>query len=173
MLREILTGVSRIAVLFQPSDPIPAHWRELKRLQPVLGLSVQRVPVGRVEEPDAAFETVVRGRAQALLVFPTNRLIAEPVRIADLARRHRVATVFEFSHHVGADGLLSYGGSIGEWIGETLPMYVDKVLKGTKPGELPILQSTRFILGVNLKTARMLGIDIPRAILGRADLVIE
>jgi len=173
LLRELLPGLSRVAVLYQPSDPIPAHWRELERLQPMLGLALQRVPVERAEELEAAFETIVRERAQAVFVFPTNRMIGEKVRIAELARRHRVATVFEFALHVVAGGLLSYGGSVSEWLGETAPLYVDKLLKGAKPGELPIVQPTRFELVVNLKTARALGMNIPWALLGRADRVIE
>jgi ABC-type uncharacterized transport system substrate-binding protein len=81
--------------------------------------------------------------------------------------------VFESAIHVDAGGLLSYGGSIGEWLGKTAPMYVDKILKGTKPGELPIVQPTQFELVVNLTTARALGISIPRSLLNRADRVIE
>lgn len=173
LLREILPGLSRIAVLYQPSDAIPAHWRELERLQPILGLALQRAPVEQAAELEAAFESIVRERAQALFVFPTNRMIGERVRIAELARRHRVATVFEFALHVEAGGLLSYGGSVSEWLGETAPLYVDKLLKGAKPGELPIVQPTRFELVVNLKTARALGINIPGALLSRADRVIE
>lgn len=173
LLREILPGVSRVAVLYQPSDPIPAHWRELERLQPVLGLALQRVPVEQAEELEVAFKTIVRERAQALFVFPTNHIINERVRIAELARRHRVATVFEFALHGEAGGLLSYGGSVGEWLGETAPTYVDKVLKGAKPGELPIVQPTRFELVVNVKTARALGMNILPSLLGRADRVIE
>jgi ABC-type uncharacterized transport system substrate-binding protein len=173
LLREILPGLTRLAILYQPSDPIPAHWRELERLQPMLGLALQRLPLERAEELEAAFAAIVRERAQALFVFPANRMIAERVRIAELARRHQIATVFESAIHVDAGGLLSYGGSIGEWLGKTAPMYVDKILKGTKPGELPIVQPTQFELVVNLTTARALGISIPRSLLNRADRVIE
>jgi len=173
LLREILPDLSRLAVLYQPDDPIDAHWRELERLQPQLGLTLQRLPLLRGETLEALFEAAVRERAQALFVFPTNRLIAERIRIAELARLHRIATVFEFSHHVAAGGLLSYGASMGEWLGRTAPMYVDRILRGAKPGELPVVQPTRFELVVNLTTARALGVTIPQSILLRADRVIE
>jgi putative ABC transport system substrate-binding protein len=173
LLREILPRLSRLAVLYEPNDPIDAHWRELERLQPKLGLAFQRVPVGRADELEAAFETIVRERAHAVFVFPTNRMIAERVRIAELARRHSIATVFELSFHVEAGGLLSYGASVSEFLGKTAPMYVDKILRGAKPAELPIVQPTRFELVVNLKTARAIGIKVPQSILQRADRVIE
>lgn len=131
------------------------------------------MPVGRPEELEAAFEAIVRERAQALYVFPSNRIIAERVRIAELARRHRTATVSSFSSSVEAGGLLSYAGSLSELFGKITPAYVDKILKGAKPAELPIAQPTQFELVVNLKTAREISIKIPRLILLRADRVIE
>ncbi len=94
LLKAILPSLSRLAVLYQPDDPIDAHWRELERLQPMLGLVFQRSPVRRAEELEGAFQAIVRERADALFVFPTNLIINERVRIAELARKHRVATVF-------------------------------------------------------------------------------
>jgi len=173
LLREILPDLSRLAVLFEPHDPIDSHWRELKRLQPQLGLSLQPLPLLSGEPLEASFEAAMRERAQALFVFPTNRLIAERVQIAELARRHRIATVFEFEMDVVVGGLISYGASGVEWLGKTAPMYVDKILKGAKPGELPVVQPTQFKLFVNLTTSRALGLTIPPAILLRADRVIE
>jgi len=161
------------AVLYEPGDPIDSHWRELERLQPVLGLSYQRLPVARAEELEAAFDALARERAQALFVFPTNRMIAEAARIAELARKHRVASAFEFSLHADAGGLLSYGGSVNEWFGKSVPLYVDKILKGAKPAELPIIEPTKFELVVNLRTANALGLEIPQSLLHRADRVIE
>ena len=173
LLREIVPDLSRLAILYEPNDPIDAHWRELERLQPMLGLTFLRLPIERAEDLGAAFEAIVRDRAQALFVFPTNRMIGERVGIAELARKHRIPTVFEFSWHADAGGLLSYGASVGEFIGKTAPMYVDMILKGAKPAELPIVQPTRFELVVNVKTARALGIKIPQSLLHRADRVIE
>jgi len=173
LLREILPDLSRLAVLYEPHDPIDSHWRELKRLQPRFGLTLQPLPLLKGETLEASFEAAVRERAQALFVFPTNRLIAERVQIAELARRYRIATVFELEMHVLAGGLISYGASGAEFVGKTAPMYVDKILKGAKPGELPVVQPTQFKLFVNLTTARALGLTIPPSILLRADRVIE
>jgi putative ABC transport system substrate-binding protein len=172
-LKEMVPGLSRVAVLYEPSDPIDAHWRELERLQPLLGLSYQRLPVARAEELESAFDALARERAQALFVFPTNRMIAEAARIAELARKHRVASAFEFPLHADAGGLLSYGGSVNEWWGKLVPLYVDKILKGAKPAELPIIEPTQFELVVNLRTAHALGLEIPQSVLHRADRVIE
>lgn len=173
LLREVVPGLSRLAVLYQPSDPIATEWRELERLQPMLGLALQRIPVERAEELDAAFEAIVRERAQAIYVFPSNRMIADRIRIAELARKHRIATLSAFSINVEAGALLSYGATQAEWLGKSLPAYVDKILKGAKPADLPIVQPTQFELFVNATTARTLGIKLPQSLLLRTDRVIE
>ena len=173
LLKEIRPGLSRLGVLYQPDDPIDAHWRELERLQPVFGLVLQRLPVRRVEELEAAFEASVRERAHAVFVFPTNLMISQSARIAELARKHRMATVFEFPWHVEAGGLMSYGGDFYEFINTIAPTYVDKILKGVEPGKLPIVQPSRFELVVNLKTAQVIGVSIPASLLARAHRVIE
>jgi putative ABC transport system substrate-binding protein len=173
LLKEIVPGLSRLAVLYEPDDPIASHWRELERLQPLLGLSYQRLPVARAEELEAAFDALGRERAQALFVFPSTRMIAHATRIAELARQQRVASVFEFPLHVEVGGLLSYGGSINEWYGKVVPQYVDKILRGAKPAELPIIEPTQFELVVNLRTVHALGLEIPQSLLHRADRVIE
>jgi putative ABC transport system substrate-binding protein len=173
LLRGILPGLSRLAILVQPDDPIAETMSELERLQPKFGLALQRVPVARAEDFDAAFEAMVREHAQAVYVLPTHLMTGQRLRIAELARKHRIATVSEFSFHVDAGGLMSYGGAMSEWLGKIIPTYVDKILKGAKPGDLPVVQPTQFELVVNLKTAQALGIKIPQSILARADRVIE
>jgi putative ABC transport system substrate-binding protein len=173
LLREIRPDMSRIAVLHDANDPIPAIWRELERLQPILGISLQRLPVGLADGLDAAFESMVRERAQAVYVIPDNRMMTETARIAELARKYRLATIFEYPFGVEAGLLLSYGASIPEVLGKTVPMYVDKILKGAKAGDLPVVQPTLLNLVVNLKTAREIGIKIPQSIILRADRVIE
>lgn len=173
LLRDVVPRLSRLAVLYQPDDPLESVWRELERLQSVLGYSCQRLPVVRAEELEAAFDALTGQRAQALFVFPTNRMLAETARIAELARKHRVASMFEFAFQAEAGGLLSYGASVGEFFGRSIPRYVDKILRGAKPGELPIIQPTQFELVVNLATARAIGVEIPQSLLFRADRVIE
>lgn len=172
-LREIVPRLSRLAVLYQPDDPLPSHWRELERLQSVFGFTCQRLPVVRPQDLEAAFDALTRERAQALFVFPTNFMLAETARITELARKHRVASVFEFAFQAEAGGLLSYGVSVRDFYGKSIPLYVDKILRGARPAELPIIQPTRFELVVNLATARALGLEIPQSLLLRADRVIE
>jgi putative ABC transport system substrate-binding protein len=173
ILKEMLPEMTRLAILYQEDDPIPAHWRELERLQSRFGFVLQRVSVQRSAELEPAFEAMAKGRAQALFVFPTNRLVADGFRISELARKHRLPSVFEFAAFVEAGGLLSYGASVEEWMGRTISTYTDRILKGARPGDLPVVQPTLFELVVNLKTAREIGISVPRSILLRADRVIE
>lgn len=173
LLREIQPDLSRLAVLDESNEPIPENWSELERLQPKLGLTLQRLQVANAEALEAAFEAMMRERAQAVYVFPTHLTLGQRARIAELARKHRIATVSEFSVNAEAGGLLSYGASTREYLGNTAPMYVHKILKGAKPADLPIVQPTQFELVVNLKTAKALGISIPQSLLLRADRVIE
>ncbi len=173
LLRELQPKLSRLAVLHNPNDPIPAIWRELERLQPIMGLSLQRLPITRAEDLGAAFAAMERERAQALYVFPDNQMIGEAQRIAELARKHRLPAAFDFAFGADAGFLIAYGANVEEFLGNTVPAYVDKILKGSKPGDLPIAQPTRLSLVLNLKTAREIGIRIPQSMLLRADRVIE
>lgn len=173
ILKAILPQLSRLAVLYQTEDPIESHWRELERLQPIFKLTYQRLPLTRAEELGAAFAAITREHADAVLVFPANLMIGERVRIAELALEHRVPSLFEFAFHVEAGGLLSYSASASEWLGKTAPFYVDKILKGARVGELPVVEPTEFEFVLNMKTARTLGLTIPQSILARADRVIE
>jgi putative ABC transport system substrate-binding protein len=173
LLKVIVPGLSRLAVLYEPDDPIDSHWRELNRLQPVLGLTYQRLPVARDDDLAPAFDAMVREGAQAVFVFPTNRMIGQSANIAELARKRRIPSVFEFALHVDDGGLFSYGGSMEEWYGKSMPQYVDKILKGARPGDLPILQPIRFELVVNLRTSRAIGLEVPQSVLLRADRIIE
>jgi putative ABC transport system substrate-binding protein len=173
LLKEIVPGLSRLAVLYEPAVPIESHWRALERLRSGLELSYQRLPVANEDDLEAAFDALKGERAQALFVFPTELMIRRAVRIGDLARTHRIPSVFEFAFHADAGGLLSYGGSVDEWSGKSIPLYVDKILRGAKPAELPIIEPTQFELVVNLRTARAIGLEIPQSLLHRADRVIE
>ena len=173
LLKEFQPGLTRLAVLHDANDPIPAIWRELERLQPALGLSLQRLPVKSAEEIEPAFEAMARERAQALFVFPDNRMLAEHPRVAGLTRKYRLPAAYEYAIGAEAGFLFSYGASVVEFAGQTVPGYVDRILKGAKAGDLPIVQPSRFVLVVNLKTAREIGVKVPQSILLRADRVIE
>jgi putative ABC transport system substrate-binding protein len=173
LLKEIVPELSRLAVLYEPAIPIESHWRALEHLQSGFALSYQRLPVSNEDGLEAAFDALQREGAQAVFVFPTELMIRQAIRLGDLARKHRIASVFEFAFHVDAGGLLSYGGSVDEWSGKLIPLYVDKILRGAKPAELPIVEPTQFELVVNLVTARAIGVDIPQSVLHRANRVIE
>jgi putative ABC transport system substrate-binding protein len=172
LLREIVPGFARLAVLYEPDDQLDTHWQELERLQSKIGVTLQRLPVRRSEDLDSAFTSMARERAQAVFIFSSNRMVAEMTKIANLARTLRIASVAEFSGYANRGGLITYGGSIGEFQ-RNLVMYIDRILKGAKPGDLPVLQPTQFELVVNLKTAREIGITIPQSILIRTDRVVE
>jgi len=136
------------------------------------GLTIHRVAVGSAAGLEAAFAAVVRGRAGALIIVSTARLFPYRKRIAELAVKHRLPTVAGLREYVEAGGLASYGTDYPDLF-RRAAVYVDKILKGAKPGDLPIEQPTKFELVINLKTAKALGLTIPQSLLGRADEVIQ
>jgi putative tryptophan/tyrosine transport system substrate-binding protein len=125
--------------------------------------------------PDAlegAFETAVRSRAGAIVVFGDPLTFIHRTRIAELAAKHRLPALYLFRESVEAGGLMAYGPSFPD-LGRRAATYVDKILKGAKPADLPVEQPTKFELVINLKTAQALGLTIPQSLLLRADQVIE
>ena len=136
-----------------------------------LGLELQRVNAGGPKEFDAAFSTIVKGRAGALSVFDDSMLIGQARRVADLAARNRLPTI-GFSELVEAGGLMSYGVNFPD-LWRRAATYVDKILKGTKPADLPVEQPMRFEVVINMKIAKALGITFPPSIMVRADQVIQ
>jgi putative ABC transport system substrate-binding protein len=118
------------------------------------------------------FEAMQRRRADTLLVLPSPMFFAERRRLAELAARHRLPAVYETRDFVDAGGLMSYGPSFPD-MHRRAATYVDKILKGAKPGDLPMEQPTKFDFVINLKTAKALGLTIPPAVLARADAVIQ
>ncbi len=173
LLKQAVPGLARVAVIFDPATP--SHGPGLKAVEaagPALGLQVQPVAVGSATEFDAAFSAIARERADAVLVLSTAIFIAEEKRLAELALTHKLPSVFGPRHHVAAGGLLSFGPDrVDLW--RRGAIYVDKILKGAKPADLPVQQPTKFELVVNLKTAKALGLIIPQPFLLRADEVIE
>ncbi len=139
-----------------------------------LGLALHRVNARLPEELDGAFAAIVSARADAVLV-ENDALFTEPRNsrtIADMARRHRLPTICENRVLAASGSLLSYGASVPAMF-EYSATYVDKILKGARPGELPVEQPTKFELVLNLKTAKAIGLEIPPILLARADEVIE
>jgi putative ABC transport system substrate-binding protein len=175
LLKEALPAVSRIAALWNPATGNPATVSPLKATEEaarVLGLQLRPVAVAAPDEITAGFEAAVGSGAEALVVLPDGMFWNERERIVGLAARHRLPAIYEEREYANDGGLLSYGRNVSENFRQAAG-YVDKILKGAKPGDLPIQQPTRFELVVNLKTAQSLGLTIPPSILDRADEVIE
>ena len=176
LLRDTVLGVRRIAVLLDTTGPahrvaeapsaIEAAARSL-RVQTVIAR------VGGVEEIGRAFDTVLRDRPGALLPFTTSPLFYRQAgRIAELAAKNRLPAIYESSELVHAGGLMSYGASYPDLMRRAAG-YVDKILKGAKPADLPVEQASTFELVINLKTAKALGLTIPQLVLIRATEVIQ
>ena len=173
LLKQAVPRATRIAVLWHPATP--SHGPGIKSVEAaasVLGVQVQSLPVRSPDDFEDAFSAMARERADALLVLAASPFYVAQRQLGDLAVRHRLPTMFGVRAHAEAGGLLSYGADYADLFRRSAA-YVDKILKGANPAELPIDQATRFEMVVNLKTARALGITIPQSILVRADEVIQ
>ena len=175
LLKEAVPSVVRVAVLFDPATP--SHGPGLRAVEaagPALGrMQIQPVAARSATEYDAAFATMVRDHADAVLVLLSTPLfIAGAKRLAELALTHKLPSLFGPRHHVEAGGLMSYSPDRND-LWRRAAIYVDKVLKGASPADLPVQQPTKFELVINLKTAKALGFTVPLPLLGRADEVIE
>ena len=171
LLKEAIPNVSRVALLCRP-EIAPAVLTAAEAAARKLGLTVRTLKVAEAAEFENAFKTARSERAGAIQVLPSPYFAAERARLAELAARYRLPAVYEFRNYVEDGGLMSYGPSIDEMFHRTAS-YVDRILKGAKPGDLPIERPTKFELVINLKTAKALGLTIPPSVLGRADQVIE
>ena len=173
LLKEAVPGLSRLAVIWDPATP--SHEPGLRAVEaagPSLGVQVQPVSVRSANEYDSAFMTIVRDRADAVLVLSTPLFIAGAQPLAELALAHKLPSLFGPKHHVTAGGLMSYSPDRADnW--RRGAIYVDKILRGAKPADLPVQQPTKFELVINLKTATALGLTVPQSLLARADEVIE
>jgi len=174
LLRDISPGVRRVAVLANPGGS-PAYPQMLEATRAAarsLGLELQLLEVREAEEFDGAFAAMARERARALLVMGHPLFFLHRARLADLAVRNRLPSMSTQEQWVDAGGLMSYGPNFVD-ISRRGAVYVDRILKGAKPGDLPIEQPTNLSLVLNLKTAKTLGLTIPTAVRQRADGVIE
>jgi putative ABC transport system substrate-binding protein len=173
MLKETVPSIQRVAVLYNPFDPNKAE--EVRQMQipaRTLGITLRAVEAGEAGAFESAVDAGVRERADALIVLPDPLTLNERRRIADLAAKHRLPAMYGFKEYVMAGGLMSYGTMQTDLYRRALA-HVDKILKGTKPADLPVEQPTRFELVINLKTAKALGLTIPQSILGRADELVQ
>jgi putative ABC transport system substrate-binding protein len=174
LLRELLPAARRVAMLMNPTNPInlSSTLAEVEQAARDLALQIQIVNASTSHEIDAAFAALSRERPDALFVAPDGFFTSRRVQLAALAARHAIPTSFSVREHVEAGGLMSYGASLTDAYRQ-LGVVTGRILKGTKPADLPVEQSTKFELVINAHIARMLGLTVPDTLLARADEVIE
>jgi putative ABC transport system substrate-binding protein len=145
---------------------------ETERAAQRLGVELQRLDVHTAVDFTERFEAAKRGQAQAIDVLPSAFFNSHRARIVELAAKHRIPTIYAHRDYVDAGGFMAYGPNLLD-LARRAATYVDKILKGVKPGDLPIEQPTKFELLINVKTAKALGLTIPQPLLLRADQVLE
>ena len=174
LLHEMIPNATSLALLINPTSPnlAEAQSRDLQAAARSRGLQLQVLQASTDRDFDTAFASVARLRASGLVISSNSFFFSRSDQLAELATRYAVPTIFGFREFVAAGGLMSYGGSLQEsfrWVG----VYTGRILRGEKPGDLPVQQSTKVELFINLKTAQALGIEVPPTLLTRADEVIE
>ena len=173
LLKEIAPKVRRVAILSNPASPVqPLFIREVKVAARSLGVQLQLLEARGPNEFDGAFAAMAKERVGALLLVADSIFILHRTRLADLAARSRLPAAYGGRENVEAGGLMSYGPSVRDLF-RRAATFVDKILKGAKPADLPVEQPTKFELVINLKTAKALGLTIPPSVLIRADEVIQ
>jgi len=173
ILKEALPQTTRIGILWNPTTP--SHGPAVRAVEAAgqkLGVQLLLVPARSVEEFDGAFSTMTRERMGSLLVIGSPLAFSQRVPLAELALKHRLPGMFQSRENVEAGGLMSYGVDYND-LHRRAALYIDKILKGVKPADLPVEQASKYELIINLKTANTLGLAIPESLLLRADKVIE
>ena len=173
LLKEMVPWVSRVAVLWDPDyADVTADWRELRTTASAKSVTLGPVEVRDRADLDRAFATMVRQRAEAVITFSDTMTYNYSAQVAELALRNKLPLMSPFREIPEAGGLMSYGPSIPDMF-RRAASYVDKILKGSKPADLPVEQPTKFEFVLNLKTAKALGLTVPLTLQARADEVIE
>jgi len=173
LVTEAVPKTSRIAVLAVSQSPShPRYWREMQGAAGAVKLTLQRQEVAGRDDIELAFSRLVDDRAQGLIVLPSALFDAHRTQIVSLAAKHRLPAMYPDSQYVKAGGLMSYAADNSD-LDRRVATYVDRLLKGAKPGDLPIQQPTKFELVINLRTATALGLMIPASVLLRAHQTIE
>ena len=173
LLRELLPTAARIGLLVNPTNPnVEGATKDVTAAAPAIGVEIEVVQASDSREIEAAFATLVRNRADALVVGPDPFFASRRLQLATLAMRHAIPAVYNAREFVEAGGLMSYGTNLTE-VHRQLGAYAGRILKGDKPAELPVVQSTKFEFVINLITAKALGLEVPPTLLARADEVIE
>ncbi|HEY3305271.1 MAG TPA: ABC transporter substrate-binding protein [Candidatus Binatia bacterium] len=174
LLRKVVPGLSRVAFLWNPDvRGAVLDYNETEGAARSLGLQLQSVEVVRSEDFDRAFSAVTKGRSQAFIMPARNPVgFANRGQIASFAQKNRLPSMYGQEEYVDAGGLMSYGPNNAD-LWRRSATYVDKILKGAKPADLPVERPTKFELVINLKTAKQIGLTIPPSVLARADKVIK
>jgi putative ABC transport system substrate-binding protein len=176
LLKRAVPGVSRVAVLWQPGAAgertVKDILKEAEVAARALGVRLQFVEARGPADIDRAFSDMTGARADALTVLPGAMFVNERRRLVDLAAKNRLPAVYGLREYVDTGGLMAYGPNLVD-LYRRVATYVDRIVKGTKPGDLPVEQPTKFELVINLKTAKTLGIAIPQSVLGLANEVIQ
>jgi putative ABC transport system substrate-binding protein len=173
LLKEIMPRLSRVAVLGSSTRSGTAQaLQETEVAAGAFGVKIQYLDILGSQDVESAFREANKGRAEAVLVLQSAVINAHRKQIADLATKHRLPAIYNVAEFVAAGGLMTYGVSITD-LHRRAAGYVDKILKGAQPGDLPIEQPTKFELVINLKTAKQIGLTIPPNVLARADRVIK
>jgi putative tryptophan/tyrosine transport system substrate-binding protein len=173
LLRELVPGGVRVAVFVNPNSPTAdVTVREIEAAAGTVGLKIQVLKASTGREIEAAFATFVRERPDALFVGNDAFLTSRRVQLVHLATLHRLPATYSAREFADSGGLMSYGASLRDAYRQ-LGLYAGRILKGTKPADLPVVQASKFELVINLQTARLLDIDVPPSLLATADEVIE
>jgi putative ABC transport system substrate-binding protein len=174
LLHDLVPKAFRIAVLVNPANAptAGATLHDIPEAARALGLQIQVLNASNADEIDAAFTTLVSDRADALLLAPDTFFATRRVQFAILSARHLVPAIYTVPEYAEAGGLISYGTDVTDAIRQQ-GVYAGRILKGTKPTELPVVQSTKFELVINIRTAKALGLSVPPALLAIADDIIE
>ena len=173
LLHALVPGATTVGALINRTNPnAEMQSRELQAAAPMLGLKVEFLDASAEGDFDAVFAKLVELRAGGLVICTDGLFISRSEHLAALAVRHALPAIFQFRPFAAAGGLMSYGGSLAE-LYRLAGAYTGRILKGEKPADLPVQQSTKVELIINLKTARALGLTVPVSLLGRADEVIE
>ena len=174
LLHDLVPKAVRVAVLVNPANAATAEstLREVQEAAPTIGLQIQILNASTIGEIDAAFATLARERPDALFVAGDAFFLDRRVQFATLTARDRIPATYSVRELVAAGGLMSYGTDLAD-VFRQVGVYTGSILKGAKPADLPVLQSTKFEFVINLQTARALGIEVPPSVLSIADEVIE
>jgi putative tryptophan/tyrosine transport system substrate-binding protein len=172
LIKDAVPGLSRLAVMWDATGT--ATQRETAHdAARAMGLHVQALDVRGAQDLDAAIESAKRRKAEALAILASPALTGDLAHLASLATRHRLPAIYYNDGFAAAGGLMTYGPKASDFSWRRAAIFIDKIVKGAKPADLPIEQPTKFELVINLKAARALGITVPRSLLVRADRVIE